>query len=489
MAVTNTLLDAISAPAQTVKNPLEMLEEAPFAGTDAAGFAELMRIVAPTPAPDGKVAPELLELQTGNELPERFFGASARPDSDATLEEFAVEMGIERDLARLLLTGTVKEEVVAPVEPRWSKPESSDAQIAVPADTPPPWFIAATADAQAMAIVGQADGATPQGERLVRADRPLINQPLTQPLADEDLLLWRASVGRMDSSTGTFAGPAAGTADRIVASAEAGTTTDGVRSIRELLWRRGPMESAVEAMLPIDEPLQRAAGERVLTSSPVVESLAATSGAVVGLAPSIAPSVTTDSIALPIGLSASAAIPTVAVSAESANQQSAFTGQGLLTSRPDVVQVLSAPDPNLSFGERVQAFAEAVAQRVLGQIRDEKWSVSLQLDPANLGAMEIDLTLRGNSVAANVGVASAEVRALLEAGLPRLKESLEASGLQLANWSFGQSGSRGFGESIKAPFAWSLRSAADGVESSVETHHLDMTRRHERSSSAVDLFV
>jgi flagellar hook-length control protein FliK len=144
----------------------------------------------------------------------------------------------------------------------------------------------------------------------------------------------------------------------------------------------------------------------------------------------------------------------------------------------------------LTFGERVQAFADAVAQRVLGQIRNENWSVSLQLDPANLGAMEIDLTLRGNAVTANLGVANAEVRALLEAGLPRLKESLEASGLQLANWSFGQSGSRGFGESMPTPFAWQpLRGVTDDADSSADASRLAAMRQNEGSRSAVDLFV
>jgi flagellar hook-length control protein FliK len=192
----------------------------------------------------------------------------------------------------------------------------------------------------------------------------------------------------------------------------------------------------------------------------------------------------------PLDLATTTVIAAVAVSAEGTGQGQAFAGQGSLTGGSETSQVLSAPDPKLTFGERVQAFADAVAQRVLGQIRNENWSVSLQLDPANLGAMEIDLTLRGNAVTANLGVANAEVRALLEAGLPRLKESLEASGLQLANWSFGQSGSRGFGESMPTPFAWQpLRGVPDDADSSADASRLAAMRHNEGSRSAVDLFV
>jgi len=156
----------------------------------------------------------------------------------------------------------------------------------------------------------------------------------------------------------------------------------------------------------------------------------------------------------------------------------------------DTSAVLSTPDPKLSFGERVQAFADAVAQRVLGQIRDENWSVSLQLDPANLGAMDIDLTMRGNTVAANVGVANGEVRALLESGLPRLRESLESAGLQLAGWTFGQSGSRAFSEPARKMFSQaSLRGRVNDVDSVAEVGASRMMPGKNPASGAVDLFV
>jgi flagellar hook-length control protein FliK len=138
----------------------------------------------------------------------------------------------------------------------------------------------------------------------------------------------------------------------------------------------------------------------------------------------------------------------------------------------------------------VQAFADAVAQRVLAQIREDDWNVSLQLEPANMGTVDIDLTLRGTAVAANVGVANGEVRALLESGLPRLRDSLESAGLQLAGWTFGQSGSRPFNGAAQP---WTSSSARRNRIMEIDDGHAADALRaaavKETSARKVDLFV
>ncbi|NDB17486.1 MAG: flagellar hook-length control protein FliK [Gammaproteobacteria bacterium] len=151
---------------------------------------------------------------------------------------------------------------------------------------------------------------------------------------------------------------------------------------------------------------------------------------------------------------------------------------------------LPLPDPKMTAEDRSRTFAEAVAQRVIGQIRSENWSVSLQLEPLNMGSMDIDLSLRGTEVSATVGVANAEVRTLLEAGLPRLRETLESSGLQLAGWSFGQSGQRARGDSSPMPYvAQVYRERADDADIVTDVANAAMFRRGSDSSRAVDLFV
>jgi flagellar hook-length control protein FliK len=143
----------------------------------------------------------------------------------------------------------------------------------------------------------------------------------------------------------------------------------------------------------------------------------------------------------------------------------------------------------LTFGERVQAFADAVAQRVIGQIREENWSVRLQLDPVNLGAMDIDLTLNGNVVAATVGVANNDVRALLESGLPRLRESLESAGLQLSGWNFGQAGSRAFNDSARKFSPTVFRGKIDETASVTDIDTSRMIATRNSASGKIDLFV
>jgi hypothetical protein len=615
MAVPDTLLNAIRSPASTGKSPLEKLDAAPFAGADGSGFASVMRDVAPPPDRRESGNPGGDEQLAGNELPElpempaRFFGSNRQPASDATLEEFAVEMGIDRSLARLLLTGTANDEVVGvpvltPSEPSAGTEPSADSTAAKivrgvgsAEDTPalPPWFIVPSPAVRVDSTVTVTSEIDVQAGTAIPSQLNLENT--VQPLADEDLLLWRASVGR---AHGLVMLPEATHEETQLPTATARSSTSlplsTEQSINEVLPRHSPVLNTTtvpSVLLPlsteqsINEVLLRRSSSfgggidlRVLEAMPTgelgnerVTPLTATAtlleGVPVAKEPSsiikeplvltgngdtrIAPSqwtaaatadnkirsihelalrrasVTSDDPAsdpqtkslspsevdmhlaqmtaniagsavsltptanmpsAPLDLATTTVIAAVAVSAEGAGQGQAFAGQGSLTGGAETSQVLSAPDPKLTFGERVQAFADAVAQRVLGQIRNENWSVSLQLDPANLGAMEIDLTLRGNAVTANLGVANAEVRALLEAGLPRLKESLEASGLQLASWSFGQSGSRGFGESMPTPFAWQpLRGVPDDADSSADASRLAAMRHNEGSRSAVDLFV
>jgi hypothetical protein len=187
------------------------------------------------------------------------------------------------------------------------------------------------------------------------------------------------------------------------------------------------------------------------------------------------------------GLAAMITLPSVSASPFEA---SLARPSATLPQTAEAVRVLVMPDPKLSADERVQAFAEAVGQRVLAQIRDDDWNVRLQLEPANMGTVDIDLTLRGTAVAANVSVANGEVRALMESGLPRLRDSLETAGLQLAGWTFGQSGSRPFNGSAQGWTAQAVRrhQAATGDDSAALAP-LHSIAAKDPSSRAIDLFV
>jgi flagellar hook-length control protein FliK len=149
---------------------------------------------------------------------------------------------------------------------------------------------------------------------------------------------------------------------------------------------------------------------------------------------------------------------------------------------------LRVPDPALQHELRAEQFAEQVGRRMLQQIREDRWTVHLQLDPQRLGPMEIELQLEGNQVTAQVGVANAEVRHLLESALPKLRESLDSAGLNLANWSFAQSGAREYREFAQQSAAAAAKAAPKGIEGAIED---EAPRRvtEDSASRVVDVYV
>ena len=62
---------------------------------------------------------------------------------------------------------------------------------------------------------------------------------------------------------------------------------------------------------------------------------------------------------------------------------------------------------------------------------DDQWRVTLQLAPPAIGAVEIRLALRGETLTARFAAARPAVRQLIDAGLPRLATALESRGITL----------------------------------------------------------
>ena len=80
-----------------------------------------------------------------------------------------------------------------------------------------------------------------------------------------------------------------------------------------------------------------------------------------------------------------------------------------------------------------EKLAENVAKRIIQQIRRGEWKVNLSLKPKTLGSIEIELTLKGKQLEASFNVNQLLTRELLQDGLPRLRDSLEKSGIDVAN--------------------------------------------------------
>ena len=102
-------------------------------------------------------------------------------------------------------------------------------------------------------------------------------------------------------------------------------------------------------------------------------------------------------------------------------------------------------------------WAEQVATRVTLLLRARESSASLQLTPADLGPLDVQVTVRDSQASVHFGAAHADTRALLEASLPRLREMLAAQGFQLLDASVSQ----GFARSAREHAAGTPRPTAE----------------------------
>jgi flagellar hook-length control protein FliK len=76
---------------------------------------------------------------------------------------------------------------------------------------------------------------------------------------------------------------------------------------------------------------------------------------------------------------------------------------------------------------------EALAARMLSQIERGDWQIRLSVAPQQLGPIDIDLQMRGNRIEAQFQVANGQTQALIQDSLPRLREAVGSSGMDLAS--------------------------------------------------------
>ena len=259
------------------------------------------------------------------------------------------------------------------------------------------------------------------------------------PLGDEDLLRWRSVAARAEPSVPAAIAAAndEAAANEDIAAEVVTTLTPGMKD--RLATKDAGKTANTRAERTRDVASGKSAGADEMLALSSLRSLALEqntgSTSVVDFG-AVAPVVTAATSSVdPNGSFAGLVVDAGASSSLAPSNASGASG-GIMN------EPLRMPEPKFDFAMRAEMFADQVAQRVLGQIRNQAYDVSLQLDPRNLGPMDISLRVDGSQVTANVAVTHPEVRSLLESGLPRLRESLESAGLSLTNWSFAQSGSR-----------------------------------------------
>jgi flagellar hook-length control protein FliK len=111
-----------------------------------------------------------------------------------------------------------------------------------------------------------------------------------------------------------------------------------------------------------------------------------------------------------------------------AEQNSQSQAQGQAASPQSDIDLRAEQYEKLS-----QRLGEALGQRLASQIARGVWKVELALKPQDLGNIEIKLDMKDGALEASFKASEAMTRELITDGLPRLREALAQSGMQVAN--------------------------------------------------------
>ncbi len=80
---------------------------------------------------------------------------------------------------------------------------------------------------------------------------------------------------------------------------------------------------------------------------------------------------------------------------------------------------------------RSQAWPAEFSQKIVWMATQDKQSAQLTLNPSQMGPIEISLSIRNDQATAVFASGNAEVREVIEAALPRLREMLAGAGIEL----------------------------------------------------------
>jgi hypothetical protein len=86
-----------------------------------------------------------------------------------------------------------------------------------------------------------------------------------------------------------------------------------------------------------------------------------------------------------------------------------------------------------------QRFGELMNQRLVQQIAQGNWKVNMDVHPRALGDIQIELQWKGGELEASFRASQLATRDLLQEALPRLRETLERAGTDVASLTVGDS--------------------------------------------------
>ncbi|MDZ7784008.1 MAG: flagellar hook-length control protein FliK [Halioglobus sp.] len=144
--------------------------------------------------------------------------------------------------------------------------------------------------------------------------------------------------------------------------------------------------------------------------------------------------------------------------------------------------------PAINVAPQDPAFGDQLAGRVTMMVRDGQSEARVQLNPPELGRLDIRISTDGDQARIMVMAQGADTRDAIEQALPRLREMLEQSGLQLSRFDVSNgSGSRQGGAGPFAASGDSMDGDGDPAEQAFEAEGRD--RVAVAPMSLVDFYV
>ena len=142
----------------------------------------------------------------------------------------------------------------------------------------------------------------------------------------------------------------------------------------------------------------------------------------------------------------------------------------------------------LEFGQDKKEWGGALGARLMTMVADDIQQARIQLDPPELGSLEIKMQISQDQASVQVTAQNVQVKDVLDASAQRLRDAMNAQGIELAEFSVStnadteqQSGQQG--ESEQESFAGTDDDWQDSDDSNINTHELAA------SNSLLDTFA
>lgn len=122
-----------------------------------------------------------------------------------------------------------------------------------------------------------------------------------------------------------------------------------------------------------------------------------------------------------------------------ATQAATPTSASIAASHPATAAIPTAGQPQLQVGQPVDArgWSEEVGHHVVLMTNRKEDRAELVLTPPQMGRVQVNIMVNGDQASASFTSANPVVREALEAALPRLREMLAESGIQLGQAQVG----------------------------------------------------